>query len=253
MYHYIISLTTIPSKFDNLYLTIDSIISQTILPDKIIINIPKIYDFRMNNTSISDEKLSSFKEKYSKYNVCINLLDKDYGPGTKLLGLINSKILEDDNITQNTVIILIDDDLIYKPYVIEHFENYIKTNKNVDLGSYDVEYYNIRIGKGADCYFIKLNTMNKFTDYYNLIKEQDYIFYHDDYFISYYFYLMDKYIYHINAPHNSLIYSLHENSFIDGLHKIEGKYSRDNLYLKSYEILNNLNATGVFDLLKLTN
>jgi hypothetical protein len=41
---YIVSLTTIPAKFDNLYLTVDSIINQTILPDKIIINIPKIYN-----------------------------------------------------------------------------------------------------------------------------------------------------------------------------------------------------------------
>jgi len=54
---YIVSLTTIPTKFDNLYLTIDSIINQTILPDKIIINIPKMYNFRMNSTSISEDKI----------------------------------------------------------------------------------------------------------------------------------------------------------------------------------------------------
>jgi hypothetical protein len=37
----IISLTTIPPRFDNLYITIDSILAQTILPDKILINIPE--------------------------------------------------------------------------------------------------------------------------------------------------------------------------------------------------------------------
>ena len=41
--NYIVTLTTIPSKFDNLHLTIDSIINQTMLPSKIIINIPKTY------------------------------------------------------------------------------------------------------------------------------------------------------------------------------------------------------------------
>ena len=72
MNKYIVSLTTIPTKFDNLYLTIDSIINQSILPDKIIINIPKIYNFRMNSTCISQDKINEFIDKYSKYKFCIN-------------------------------------------------------------------------------------------------------------------------------------------------------------------------------------
>ena len=34
MENYIISLTTIPSKFDNLYKTMDSLIAQVIIPKK---------------------------------------------------------------------------------------------------------------------------------------------------------------------------------------------------------------------------
>ena len=85
MNKYIVSLTTIPSKFDNLHITMDSIICQTILPTKIIVNIPKIYNFRMKNLEIPDEKLDAFLDKYAKYNVCVNRLEKDFGPGTKLL------------------------------------------------------------------------------------------------------------------------------------------------------------------------
>ena len=93
MLNYIISLTTIPSKFDNLHITIDSIIHQTLLPSKIIINIPKKYNFRMNNSSIDMKKINAFKAKYSNYNIFINLINEDYGPGTKLLGLLNSDII----------------------------------------------------------------------------------------------------------------------------------------------------------------
>ena len=39
----IVSLTTIPPRFNYLHITIDSILSQTILPDKIIINIPNFF------------------------------------------------------------------------------------------------------------------------------------------------------------------------------------------------------------------
>jgi hypothetical protein len=62
MTKYIVSLTTIPSKMDNLYLTIDSIIQQTIVPDKIILNIPKVYDFRINSTEIPIEKMDDLKK-----------------------------------------------------------------------------------------------------------------------------------------------------------------------------------------------
>ena len=49
----IISLTTIPSRFNNLYITIDSILAQTILPDKILINIPeKYHNYSYNNCEL---------------------------------------------------------------------------------------------------------------------------------------------------------------------------------------------------------
>ena len=60
MYKYIITLTTIPSKFQYLHLTIDSIVKQTIMPDKIIINIPNEYNFRLTG-KISDDEINDLK------------------------------------------------------------------------------------------------------------------------------------------------------------------------------------------------
>ena len=246
MNKYIVSLTTIPTKFDNLYLTIDSIINQTILPDKIIINIPKIYNFRMNSTSISQDKINEFIDKYSKNNVFINMLDNDFGPGTKLLGLFHSNIINSFE-NDNTYIILIDDDLIYKPYMIEYFDNYTKYCHSVDVASFYVyNHDNVNIGQGADGFFIKQHTLKDFSQYYDKIKDQDYINYHDDFYISYYFQLTNKHIHFIQPPHHCLIYDLSINSDIDALRYIQGKYDRGNLNFKSNEILNNLRNNHCF-------
>jgi hypothetical protein len=246
MNKYIVSLTTIPTKFDNLYLTIDSIITQSILPDKIIINIPKIYNFRMNSTCISQDKINEFIDKYSKYNVIVNMLDHDFGPGTKLLGLFHSNIINSFE-NDNTYIILIDDDLIYKPYMIEYFDNHTKYCHNVDVASFYVyNHDNVNIGQGADGFFIKQHTLKHFSQYYDKIKEEDYINYHDDFYISYYFQLINKHIHFIQPPHYCLIYDLSVNSDIDALRYIQGKYDRGNLNFKSNEILNNLRNNDCF-------
>jgi hypothetical protein len=245
--NYIISLTTIPSKFDNLYKTIDSIITQTILPTKIIINIPKIYSFRMNNSEIPIDKINKFINKYSQFNCFINFLNKDYGPGTKLLGLLDSNIITNIN-NLNTYIILVDDDITYKPYMIETFDKEIKTN-NINIGSFWVYHWHFAIGQGVDGFLIKLNKLDKFLNYYNVIKDQDYINYHDDFYISYYFKLINENIKQVPLPNNCVIYDWHNRT--DALCGLEGKYNRNNLNIKSWEILNELNNNGEFNFLEL--
>ena len=247
MNNYIISLTTIPSRFEQMYKTIDSIISQTFLPSKIIVNIPKLYNFRYDNCEISMDRINDFINNYSKFNVIVNLLEEDYGPGTKLLGLLNSNIMGTIDIKNtNTYIILVDDDDIYKPYMIEYFDKEIKSH-NTEIASFNVYgYNNIKIGQCTDGFLIKLNILDKFLDYYRIIKDQDYIKYQDDLYISYYFYLLNKTIEYIKLPNNCLIYEPHSNSSIDALFKIQGKYSRQNVNDTSYVILNKLNENGYF-------
>ena len=72
---------------------------------------------------------------------------------------MDSDIIKNINIS-NTYIILVDDDLIYKPYMIEHFDNFIKLNKS-DVCSYCVyNYHNIKIDQGADGFLIKYSRKN---------------------------------------------------------------------------------------------
>jgi len=249
--NYIVSLTTIPSKFDNIYKTLDSIIIQTLLPEKIIINIPKVYNFRMNNTEIPLEKIDDILVKYANHNVVINIIDKDYGPGTKLLGLLTSDINIFDDLDNNMYVVLIDDDVIYQPKMIEYFDNYVKTNVNnpINAGSFCTYTYNITLGHGVDGFFIKLNILSKFLQYYDVIKNEDYVNYHDDYYISYYLSLLNITVHRLLTPDNSVIYNCHSQTFIDALCGLKGKYERNNLNFKLTEILNNFNSQNMFSFL----
>jgi len=250
--NYIVSLTTIPSKFDNLHLTIDSLVNQTILPSKIVINIPKIYNFRMNNSEICLDKINDFKNRFSNQLnqlnqsiVSVNFCDEDYGPGTKLIALLKSDMLADVDVS-NTYIILVDDDIVYKTFMIETIDKEVKSG-NINVASFFV--YNhklLKIGQGVDGFIMKLNKLDKFLNYYDIIKKEDYILFQDDVYISYYFYLLKEDVKQLFAPDKGIIYNLHSNSHIDALSKLQGKYSRGSVNNNSYDILNKLNNNGCF-------
>jgi hypothetical protein len=164
------------------------------------------------------------------------------------LGLIKSKIIKLDS--KDTYIVLVDDDLTYKPYMLEYFDKYNKKyydNKLRAASYYCLNMHEVTIGQGADGFFIKLELLNKFEDYYDIIKKYDYINYHDDYYISYYFYLKQIPINYIKPPYDSLIYSKETSSNIDALMFIQDKYNRINLNNQIYKILGELKNEGKFD------
>ena len=241
---YILSLTTIPSRINYIESTIKSLVEQTLKPEKIILNIPKKYNFRFNS-SVYDLHIENILKKYID-KIIINYIDDDYGPGTKLLGLIKSKIIKFDS--KDTYIVLVDDDLIYKPYMLEYFDNYNKKHNNkLRTASYWCNnLHEVTIGQGADGFFIKLELLNKFEDYYDIIKKYDYIHYHDDYYISYYFHLKQIPINYIKPPYNSLIYTKETSSDIDALMQIKNKYNRHNLSNQLNKILNELKNENKF-------
>jgi hypothetical protein len=247
-YKYIISLTTIPTKFDNIYFCINSLLKQNIKIEKIIIHIPKVYSFRFNNSSIPQEKINTFLQKYSKYNVHINLLDTDYGPGTKLLGLYHTDLIKFDDTLLNTYILIVDDDLIYKPHMIKYFDKKAKVHTDIQFASYYIYKLNNKynIAQACSCFFIKPSSLNNFLDYYNEIKDMDYVNFHDDVYISYYFQLKNIPLFHLRPFRNHCIYIFTKITRLDALHKIEGKYSRDNLEQKMGELLDTFEESGKF-------
>ena len=118
-----ISFTTIPSRSKNIIFTINSILKQTIIPNKIFITISK-NNFREQNINYEiPEAIQNHKL------IEIIILEKDNGPINKLYGgLLNCNEDED-------IIITVDDDSIYNRYMIETIYNYSKTNNTNVIGT----------------------------------------------------------------------------------------------------------------------
>lgn len=138
---YIVSFTTSPTRIHKCQPMLKSILNQSRQPDLIILNIPKIF--------------TRTKEQYSvpkdvSDHVVVNIVEKDLGPGTKIIPTI--KYLNDNNYDKNdTRIIYVDDDIKYLNKMIECYEKNIDPTDN-----------SVWSGGGFD--FVNWTQSNKFTN-----------------------------------------------------------------------------------------
>lgn len=105
----VVSLTTSPKRIEYLEPVIDSIMKQTIVPEKIYLNLPEL--FKRDNTMFK-KPLPEFIT--SNHLIYINWCE-DIGPITKILPTIKLEPNPD------TLILSIDDDIYYPPSLIETF------------------------------------------------------------------------------------------------------------------------------------
>lgn len=181
-----ISLSTIPSRFKNIEKTIISIQNQTILPHKIILNIPNSYK-RFKQT-ITEKEMRKLKNKCN-HLLEINRTQYDYGPGTKLLGAL--EIIKNPN----SYVLLVDDDIVYHPKTLEMFikSNVMKEGMAASMNVYNLHFEIINpkgfdIGQGWTGFFIPSSIKDDIFKFYDLIKNEGRVFFDDDIWISYYLY-----------------------------------------------------------------
>jgi hypothetical protein len=235
-----VSLTTIPCRFKNIYPCIDSLLNQLFLPTKIVINLPITYNFRFGNTSISEEDIQEFNQHYSHTDLIkIIRTSTDYGPGTKLVGILKNKVPLD-----NSFIILVDDDVIYKNNFLQGFIPYLYEKSVASYWIY--EYSDIIIGQGVDGFLIHGELLKDFLNYYKIIKNEKYINYQDDVFISFFMKIKGITINKVNS--NETIYDNYNNC--EALSNLDGNFSRDLVYSQCIHLLNEYNNKGNFHFLQ---
>lgn len=103
----VVSLTTTPHRIDKIKPTLDSIMTQNASIQNIYLSIPHKF--------IRDNLEYQIPEWLSNQQQIKILRTEDYGPGTKLLGL-----LEQTDLADYTIIITVDDDIIYPNNHILH-------------------------------------------------------------------------------------------------------------------------------------
>ena len=220
MIKFCVSLTSLPSRINNIEETLNSINNQTLKADKIFLNLP--YKFRRFPTyEFSEKQLSELK----KYNIEISRCD-DYGPATKLMGSI-SKIKNNFD-----CVILIDDDHIYHNKTFEIFIDNFKKER-VNYSYYLNKIFNIRNGQCSDGFLINVELLDKIEEFYeNYVKDNNNMFLDDDLWFAIYLYCKkNSYTKNIIQDFRGktgeyLSYKQNINKDIDALHQTEHKSKR---------------------------
>lgn len=226
-----VSLTTIPSRFNNVYKTIDSIVNQTHKVTQIFLNIPPSY-VRFPDQSISDEDIKNLSDRYSEI-LTINRIEKDYGPGSKIMG-IPTHVIEED-----AFVILVDDDVSYSNHMVEtHVTEYLKdkeihsTVKKV-YGTEFVDIYGkFNMIQVVGSMGIPTRSLKQLAAYHLFVSNFEPLFFVDDLWITYYFVKKGYEIKKIEIPEN-LTYT----TSIDGLVLLNGSYRRGKLLMEGYYLL----------------
>ncbi len=217
MINFCVSLTSLPSRIDNIDGTINSINEQTLKPKKIFLNLP--YKFkRFPNYKFTENQLIYLK----KYNLEISRCE-DYGPATKLMGSLN-KIKNSFD-----CVILLDDDHIYHKKTFEIFIDNFKKEK-INYSYYLNKIFNIRNGQCSDGFLINSKLLDEIEIFYKkYVEKNKYMFLDDDLWFAIYLYCEKK-----SQTKNliqdfkfktgeELSYKQSINKDIDALHQIEHK------------------------------
>ena len=174
-----VSISTIPQRLKNLNESIESLLNQTRKPDKIFINIP--YKYKRFNKIIDDNQIPKFDNSIVEITRC-----EDCGPGTKLLGSLNK-------LKKNSLLILADDDHIYKDYMIEKFFYFYSKAPDNAYSFYVYPIKNFPVGQGADGFAINTNHLTGINFFYDKVaKDYKELFLNDDLWISYFLYFFKK-------------------------------------------------------------
>jgi hypothetical protein len=168
-YPIIVGLTSFPGREKSIGKSINTILKQTKLPDKIIISI--CHDYKRFPNILYDER---YLEKYKNNEKILIHKCQDYGPMTKLFGILdyyNNKKIK----LKNSLIILMCDDCIYKPWVIEKIHERFKLNpKRAYCYSLNYNYANkCDVIDGNSAPSLNSNMTKNMMNYYNSCIEYD--------------------------------------------------------------------------------
>mgnify|MGYP001448132085 CR=1 FL=1 len=177
-----LTMTTLPNRIVSSHFknVINSLLIQSKYYDKIILNIP--YKYKRTN-----EKY--IIPKWIKNNKKIKIIRcEDNGPATKILGLIN-------NVEENSILIIVDDDIIYDKNIVKNLIKNYNGNNIVTHELINRKYFKEPMG------FASYLVPYKFIKNINNIKIPKDCFYIDDTFFGWYYSTLNINITKINTTY----------------------------------------------------
>jgi len=127
----VVSLTTSPTRIHTLKPVLKRLMEQTVQPDKIVLNIPYVFKRTGETYTIPDY----LYQPWLYINRC-----EDIGPATKIIP--TRELVKDPD----TIIISVDDDILYKKDMIETFLKYAHLPYVLSGDGYVGNYKTIKVG-----------------------------------------------------------------------------------------------------------
>jgi hypothetical protein len=132
-----VGVTTLPSRIGRLRPTIDSLLAQTLPPDRIFVSVPP--------RSVRESREYALPAWLASPPPGVELVrcPTDHGPGTKLLGCL-------PHVGSDACLIVVDDDMVYKPFLVERLYRAQVARPDASFSFHVYRVGRLRMGQGAD-------------------------------------------------------------------------------------------------------
>jgi hypothetical protein len=172
----IVSIATIPSRIGKIRPTLQSLLEGDLVPDQILVVRPEFCVLENSGYDLPDFLLDpGFCGGIIKPVVSI----ADFGPSTKLLGAL-------DYLPSECVLILADDDVIYREYFVFRLVNWQAKCIKSSFSFYTYRTGGLTVGQGCDGFSFwtpNLSGIRRFAERHVVGTS---LLYHDDLWISFY-------------------------------------------------------------------
>ena len=215
----IVSITSLPSRLARIRPCLESLLGGSRVPDKILLALPP-FSAREHAPYVLPDFLKD--DEFCRQIVEVVSTDRDWGPGTKLLGVL-------DVIPQPCYLVLADDDVRYKPDFLRGLVDAQACDRSSSFSYFTQRVPGLSYGQGVDGFGIWSPNISGIRSFAETHVDGTNLFFHDDLWIS--FFLTAK----KGVPIKSLAHltdggtiyeSLHH---INALHLLEGSLSRGRL------------------------
>ncbi len=229
-----VSLTTIPSRMQGLPCCIASLEAQTTPPERIFLCIPQTY----RRFETPDPLPFTAADLGSSVEI---IRCADDGPGTKILGSIDRLPP-----SPNVLLVLVDDDAEYEPHMLGAFAEMFRKNPGA-AGSFHVyRYRGIDVGQGNDGFAIPVAKLAGLKSFHAKIRNNPYVFYVDDLWISFYLWMNSVPILNLSAMSGNAGFIRKVYNDVDALTRQTGTFTRRRTMSRSIWYLRfRLGVTGL--------
>lgn len=166
-----VGLTTLPSRIGKLRPTVESLLGQTLRPDRVLVCVPR--------RSIREDREYAIPGWLASPPAGVQLVrcEQDFGPATKLLGCL-------PHVPGPACLIVVDDDMVYKPFLVERLYRAQLARRDASFSFFVERIGPLRWGQGADGFSFWTPNLAGIEAFATVALQSRHLFVADDLWIS---------------------------------------------------------------------